>query len=52
MLTIKSDDISNRFNLYKKIVYGKYEFNYGFPESFNVMINNINSLGIYVRFIN
>lgn len=52
MLTIKSDDIFNRFNSYKNIVYGNYDFKYNLPESFNVMINNINSLGIYVRFIN
>ncbi|WP_414646677.1 hypothetical protein [Candidatus Nasuia deltocephalinicola] len=50
MFTIKSDDIFGRYSAYKKIVSGIGEFNFNIPETFNVMMRNINSLSLYIRF--
>ncbi|ASS47023.1 DNA-directed RNA polymerase beta subunit [Candidatus Nasuia deltocephalinicola] len=51
MLTIKSDDMKGRVEAYKNIISGSLKFKYNIPESFNVMMSNINALGIYSRFI-
>ncbi|MBN2689972.1 MAG: DNA-directed RNA polymerase subunit beta [Gammaproteobacteria bacterium] len=46
MLTVKSDDVSGRSRMYKNIVDGNYTMDAGMPESFNVLIKEIRSLGI------
>ena len=46
MLTIKSDDVSGRLKVYESIVRGGYDFEYGTPESFNVLVKEIRSLGL------
>ncbi|WP_259286109.1 DNA-directed RNA polymerase subunit beta [Candidatus Nasuia deltocephalinicola] len=50
MLTIKSDDVFGRYSAYKKIVCDIGNFNFNIPETFNVMMRNINSLSLYIRF--
>jgi DNA-directed RNA polymerase subunit beta-beta' len=44
MLTVKSDDVSGRIKLYESVVRGDSNFDYGVPESFNVMIKELKSL--------
>ena len=46
MLTVKSDDVSGRTKMYKNIVDGNYEMDPGMPESFNVLLKEVRSLGI------
>ena len=46
MLTVKSDDVSGRTKMYKNIVDGDHSMEAGMPESFNVLIKEIRSLGI------
>ncbi len=46
MLTVKSDDVSGRTRIYKNIVDGNYKIDAGMPESFNVLMKEIRSLGI------
>jgi DNA-directed RNA polymerase subunit beta len=46
MLTVKSDDIVGRTKIYKNIVDGNYKIDSGMPESFNVLMKEIRSLGI------
>jgi DNA-directed RNA polymerase subunit beta len=46
MLTVKSDDVSGRTKMYKNIVDGDYRMEAGMPESFNVLMKEIRSLGI------
>ncbi|MEF2147469.1 DNA-directed RNA polymerase subunit beta [Aquilutibacter rugosus] len=46
MLTVKSDDVTGRNQMYKNIVDGEYETVAGVPESFNVLRKEIQSLGI------
>jgi DNA-directed RNA polymerase subunit beta len=46
MLTVKSDDVQGRNQMYKNIVDGAYEMVAGMPESFNVLVKEIRSLGI------
>ncbi|MDZ7669625.1 MAG: DNA-directed RNA polymerase subunit beta [Gammaproteobacteria bacterium] len=46
MLTVKSDDVSGRTKMYKNIVDGDYKMEPGMPESFNVLLKEIRSLGI------
>ena len=46
MLTVKSDDISGRTKVYESIVRGNYDFEYGTPESFKVLVKEIKSLGL------
>lgn len=48
MLTVKSDDVIGRTRMYKNIVKGKYHMNPGMPESFNVLLREIRSLGINI----
>ena len=46
MLTVKSDDVNGRTRIYKNIVDGDHRMDPGMPESFNVLIKEIRSLGI------
>ena len=46
MLTVKSDDINGRTKMYKNIVDGDHSMEPGIPESFNVLVKEIRSLGI------
>ena len=46
MLTVKSDDVSGRTKMYKNIVDGDHHMEAGMPESFNVLVKEIRSLGI------
>ena len=46
MLTVKSDDVAGRTKVYETIVKGDDKFESGVPESFNVLVNEIKSLGL------
>jgi DNA-directed RNA polymerase subunit beta len=48
MLTVKSDDVQGRTKMYKNIVDGTHEMHAGMPESFNVLVKEIRSLGINI----
>ena len=48
MLTVKSDDVSVRTQMYKNIVDGEHRMQAGMPESFNVLVKEIQALGINV----
>jgi len=52
MLTVKSDDVVGRTKLYKNIVDGNQEMETNMPESFNVLIKEIRSLGIDIELKN
>jgi DNA-directed RNA polymerase subunit beta len=49
MLTVKSDDVSGRAKVYEAIVHGDDSFEAGIPESFNVLIKELHSLGLNVE---
>ena len=49
MLTVKSDDTTGRTLMYKSIVDGNHEMKAGMPESFNVLVKEIRSLGINIE---
>ncbi len=49
MLTIKSDDVAGRTKVYEAIVRGDDTFEAGVPESFNVLVKEIRSLGLNVE---
>jgi DNA-directed RNA polymerase subunit beta len=49
MLTVKSDDVSGRTRMYKNIVDGDHRMEAGMPESFNVLVKEIRSLGINIE---
>jgi DNA-directed RNA polymerase subunit beta len=49
MLTVKSDDVNGRTKMYKNIVDGDHRMEAGMPESFNVLIKEIRSLGINIE---
>jgi len=46
MLTVKSDDVNGRTKMYENIVKGDHKIEAGMPESFNVLVKEIRSLGI------
>ena len=46
MLTVKSDDVNGRTKVYENIVKGEHVLEAGMPESFNVLVKEIRSLGI------
>jgi DNA-directed RNA polymerase subunit beta len=48
MLTVKSDDVSGRTKVYEAIVRGDDDFESGIPESFNVLVKELRSLGLNV----
>jgi len=52
MLTVKSDDVAGRTKVYESIVRGDDNFETGIPESFNVLVKELRSLGINVEFLN
>jgi DNA-directed RNA polymerase subunit beta len=49
MLTVKSDDVAGRNQMYKNIVDGNHEMAAGMPESFNVLVKEIRSLAINIE---
>ena len=49
MLTVKSDDVNGRTKMYKNIVDGNHQMEAGMPESFNVLVKEIRSLGIDIE---
>lgn len=46
MLTVKSDDVTGRTKVYENIVKGEHKIDAGMPESFNVLVKEIRSLGL------
>ncbi|SDX11360.1 DNA-directed RNA polymerase subunit beta [Nitrosomonas communis] len=48
MLTVKSDDVNGRTKVYESIVKGDHKIDAGMPESFNVLVKEIRSLGLDV----
>ena len=46
MLTVKSDDVTGRTRVYESIVRGDHKIDAGMPESFNVLVKEIRSLGM------
>ncbi len=51
LLTVKSDDIAGRTKIYESIVKGENTLSSGTPESFNVLMKEMQSLGLDVRVI-
>ncbi|MCX5702636.1 MAG: DNA-directed RNA polymerase subunit beta [Candidatus Omnitrophica bacterium] len=49
MLTVKSDDVAGRTRIYEAIVKGEQRLTHGTPESFNVLIKELQGLGLDVR---
>ena len=49
MLTVKSDDVQGRTKVYENIVKGDHAIDAGMPESFNVLVKEIRSLGIDIE---
>lgn len=49
MLTVKSDDVTGRTRIYEAIVKGEQKFNPGTPESFNVLIKELQGLGLDIK---
>jgi len=49
MLTVKSDDVAGRTKVYESIVRGDDAFDAGIPESFNVLVKEMRSLGLNVE---
>ncbi|WP_407050633.1 DNA-directed RNA polymerase subunit beta [Methyloraptor flagellatus] len=52
MLTVKSDDVAGRTKVYESIVRGDDTFEAGIPESFNVLVKEMRSLGLNVELVN
>jgi len=52
MLTVKSDDVAGRTKVYEAIVRGDNAFEAGIPESFNVLVKEMRSLGLNVELTN
>jgi DNA-directed RNA polymerase subunit beta len=50
-LTVKSDDVAGRTRMYEAIVKGKHTLEPGLPESFNVLIKELQSLGLDVELL-
>ena len=51
MLTVKSDDVAGRTKVYETIVKGDDKFESGVPESFNVLISEVKSLGLNIELV-
>jgi len=49
MLTVKSDDVAGRTKVYESIIRGEENFEAGVPESFNVLVKEMRSLGLNVE---
>jgi DNA-directed RNA polymerase subunit beta len=52
ILTVKSDDVAGRTKVYEAIVRGEDTFEAGIPESFNVLVKEMRSLGLNVELLN
>jgi DNA-directed RNA polymerase subunit beta len=52
ILTVKSDDVAGRTKVYETIIRGEDVFQSGTPESFNVLIKEIRSLGLNIELSN
>ncbi|MBN9569797.1 MAG: DNA-directed RNA polymerase subunit beta, partial [Alphaproteobacteria bacterium] len=52
ILTVKSDDVAGRTKVYEAIVRGEDTFEAGIPESFNVLVKEMRSLGLNVELVN
>ena len=52
MLTVKSDDVAGRSKVYESIVRGETNFEAGIPESFNVLVKEMQSLCLDVALSN
>ena len=52
MLTVKSDDVAGRVKTYEAIVKGEDVFQPGVPESFKVLVKELQSLGLAVEVLN
>jgi DNA-directed RNA polymerase subunit beta len=50
ILTVKSDDVTGRTKVYEAIIRGDNNFEVGIPESFNVLVKEIKSLGLNIEF--
>ena len=50
-LTVKSDDVAGRTRIYESIVKGEHNFESGLPESFNVLVKELQGLGLDVELI-
>src|SRR5439155_27244294 len=51
LLTVKSDDVQGRTRMYESIVKGDYQLDPGLPESFNVLIKELQSLCLNVELV-
>ncbi|MFC1659396.1 DNA-directed RNA polymerase subunit beta, partial [Pseudomonadota bacterium] len=51
MLTVKSDDVVGRVKIYESIIQGNQNFTCGVPESFNVMVKEVRSLGLDIELV-
>ncbi|MEI8313075.1 MAG: hypothetical protein WCH98_20190, partial [Verrucomicrobiota bacterium] len=51
VLTVKSDDVPGRTRIYESIVKGENVLEAGMPESFNVLLKEIQSLGLDMRLV-
>jgi DNA-directed RNA polymerase subunit beta len=51
MLTVKSDDVVGRIKIYESIIQGNQNFTCGIPESFNVMVKEVRSLGLDIELV-
>jgi DNA-directed RNA polymerase subunit beta len=49
MLTVKSDDVAGRTRIYEAIVKGEQRLTHGIPESFNVLVKELQGLGLDIR---
>jgi len=49
MLTVKSDDVAGRTRIYEAIVKGEQRLTHGTPESFNVLIKELQGLGLDIK---
>jgi DNA-directed RNA polymerase subunit beta len=50
-LTVKSDDVQGRTRMYESIVKGEYQLDPGLPESFNVLMKELQALCLNVELI-
>ena len=51
LLTVKSDDVQGRTRMYQSIVKGDYQLDPGLPESFNVLMKELQALCLNVELI-
>ena len=49
ILTVKSDDVAGRVKIYETIIKGEENFHSGVPESFNILVKEIKSLGLNIE---